>query len=78
MCVVEIGVSLCAMCSETDAAVRWSVHLPKMKYFQLKYQCRDRNSGKIYQEVRAYIAAIQDTTIAISLILAIKNEGPCN
>lgn len=46
-------VALCAMCSDTHAAVRWTVKERKeFDFVRMAYTCRDQNGSEIYTEVK--------------------------
>ena len=46
-------VALCAMCSDTHAAVRWRVIEDKtFGFLRLKYTCKDQNGSELYTEVK--------------------------
>ena len=46
--------AICAMCSEANAAVRWTtaVAVERFNFFKIRYTCSDPNGTVIYDEVK--------------------------
>lgn len=50
--IIGAKVALCAMCSQNNAAVRWTV-AAEFSFFSLKYSCKDQNHTTVFSEVRS-------------------------
>ena len=50
--IIGADVALCAMCSQNNAAVRWTV-AAEFSFFSLKYNCKDQNHTTVFSEVRS-------------------------